>query len=499
MILKKHAGLILIVSIFISLMLVIKNFLDFKSENNESIYDEIILSNQIDFDLDKIKKRGKLKILTENNSICYFIYKGSPMGFDYELLNEFAKHLGVEIEVHVAKDLNAMFKQLARGEIDIIAANISVTKDRKDKIGFSKTLLKTHQILVQRKYDLSNNDQALEIIDDVNQLSGKKIHIRKNSAQYSRLKNLNKEIDGEIEIIEVAGDIDNEKLISMVSTGEIDYTIVNDNLAKVNQVFYNNLDISLPISSTQNIAWAVRKNAPQLKNELNNWLDKKLKSNSFAAIETRYFKVGPANRERRKSEYFSNNGIRISEFDDLLKKHSETINWDWKLLAAMIYQESKFNHDAVSVKGAAGIMQIMPETAMALGIDTLQEYVTVEESLRAGVKYIKKMDKYWSEFIEDDKERIKFILASYNVGLGHVKDAQRLALKNGKSDIIWNDNVAYYLLKKSESEFYNDPVVKHGYCRGSEPLRYVNQILSRYRDYVNVFGEEEIILVEKID
>ena len=496
MMLKKHSTTFIFLLITLSLVGIIRSFMGFKPEEDISD-DEIILNHQIDFDLDKIKERGKLKVLTENSSTSYFIYRGTPMGFEYELLKDFAKYLGVDLEVHVAQNMDNIFKQLARGEIDIVAANLTITKERNEKLGFSIPIMQTRQVLIQRKYSLNNEeDDYYETLEDVTQLVGKKVHVRKGSSFYNRLLNLKNEISGDFEIVEVDGNIDTEKLIFMVANGEIDYTVADENVGKINQTYYNNIDISVPISLSQNIGWAVRKNAVELEKEINLWLAKTLNTNRFAAYQRKYFVTSKSLKYRNVSDYFSKSGNRISEYDELIMKYSEQIDWDWKLLAAMIYQESKFNHDAVSWAGASGLMQIMPKTAEALGLDTLNE-ISVEDNIKTGVKYIKRMNKYWSEFIDDENERIKFILASYNVGLGHVKDAQRLATKYGKDDLIWDNNVAEYLLKKSESKYYLDPVVKHGYCRGREPYKYVNEILSRYRDYLNIFGAEESLVSKR--
>src|SRR5207253_10881579 len=155
------------------------------------------------------------------------------------------------------------------------------------------------------------------------------------------------------------------------------------------------------------------------------------------------------------------------------------------LFRSQAFQESRFNPRARSWAGAVGLMQIMPATARQLHANPADTRQAVE----AACRYLWQFDDYWKESIADEDERIKFILASYNVGLGHVQDAVRLAKKNGDDAMVWQ-NVAYWLIRKSKRSVYNDPVVKHGFARGTEPVAYVDQILARFDNYKEFVKEE---------
>ena len=187
------------------------------------------------------------------------------------------------------------------------------------------------------------------------------------------------------------------------------------------------------------------------------------------------------------SDLYAINSGKISEYDKIIKKYSKEINWDWRLVASLIYQESRFKPNAVSWAGAYGLMQLMPVTAQKMGIS---KNATPVQQIKAGTELIKWLEERF-ENIQDHSERIKFVLAAYNVGLGHVLDAQKLAEKDGKDPDIWDDNVDEYLLKKSDPDFYNDPVVKYGYCRGIETYNYVSQILDRYEHYKNIIKSDK--------
>lgn len=440
-----------------------------------------------DYDFDKIKKRGKLVVLTDNNSTGYFVYRGEPMGFEYELLNSFSKQNGLELQVEIAKDMNAIFEQLNNGHIDLIAANLTVTKERCEKVDFTDPLLYTKQVLIQRKpegYDkMPYAKIEKELIRNISNLIGKKVYVRKGSSFYSRLLSLSEEIGGKIDVVEVSGDNDTEALIMKVANGEIDYTIADENVALINQTYYPNIDVKTAISLPQRIAWAVRKTSPMLLNELNTWIKNKINSPEYLIVFNKYYKNTKAAGKRIESEYFSSTGNRISVYDEIIKRHSKKIGWDWRLIASLVCQESRFDPAAQSWTGAYGLMQIIPATSMRYGIDSIS--ATPEQSLDVGTSYLRRIENYWKDYIKDEAERIKFVLASYNVGLGHVIDARTLTIKYNRKPNLWDNHVAYFLLQKSKPSFYNDPVVKFGYCRGQEPCNYVKEILNRYGHYKN--------------
>jgi len=442
-------------------------------------------------DVAQIKKRGKLIAITDNSSTSYFVYKGEPMGYEYELLSLFAKHLGVELEIRIAKNMDLIIEQLNEGEADIIAANLTVTKERALAANFTYSLLQTRQVLVQRLPEdhlrLSQKKLWAKMVRSPSELIGKEIHVRKNSSFYQRLVNLSDETGGGFLIVEAPGNYETEELIGLVSKGVIDYTVADENVALVNKGYYNNIDVSTAISLPQQIAWAVRKSSPELLCELNEWIDGKDKAPLFAGLYTKYFVNRKAAEFRNESPYFSKTGGNISVYDHAIKTYCKNIGWDWRLLASLIYQESRFDPEAHSWAGAHGLMQLMPATATRYGVDSLS--ATPIQSISAGTRYLHSLDKYWKKHINDSNERIKFVLASYNVGLGHVIDARQLAIKYGYEPGKWTGNVEWCLLQKSKPQYYNDPVVKHGYCRGREPSLYVKQILTRYSHYMNVIDQ----------
>lgn len=429
-------------------------------------------------------ERGKLIAITDYNSTSYFIYRGEPMGYQYELLNLFAEHLGVRLEILVSNDLRENFEALLSGECDVLALNLTVTKERGRLVDFTKPFIQTRQVLVQKKpanwQMLSGRELEATLIRNQLDMAGKTIHVQKNSAYAARLHNLSEEIGDTINIVEVP--YESEQLITMVAEGEIEYTVSDENIARVNQTYYPDIDIQTAVSFPQNLAWAVQRGDTQLKEEINSWLEKFSGTIESQLLYAKYFR-NPRSARFIKSDYFALTSGRISPYDDLIKKYSGEIGWDWRLLASLIYQESRFYPEAESWAGASGLMQLMPSTAERFGVNVISD---PEQNIAAGVKFIKWLDDILSDRLVDDNERLKFILASYNVGLGHVLDARALARKNDKDPDIWTGSVDYYLLNKSDPKYYLDPVVRHGYCRGEEPYKYVTEILERFDHYKNI-------------
>jgi membrane-bound lytic murein transglycosylase F len=439
--------------------------------------------------LDIIKQRNKLIALTDYNSINYFIYRGTTMGFQYELLHELAKHMGVDIEIKVLEELEEGFTKLSNRSCDIIALNLTITKARNKRVLFTEPILQTHQVLVQKKpanwHSLTKKEINLKVIRNQLNLAKKTVFVQVNSSHAERLKNLSEEIGNAINIKEVPMTV--EELIKLVAEGKIDYTVCDENVAKVNQTYYPNIDIQTAISFPQYIAWAVGYDSEELQQAINTWLVKFKKSLKYQLIYNKYFK-NKKSIIRMKSDYYSISSGKISPYDDIIKRYSDLIGWDWRLLTAMIYQESRFNPNVRSWAGAFGLAQLMPATASRYNV-TFNS--SVEAQLRASFRFLRYLDSKLKNRIKDPEERKKFVLASYNVGLGHVMDARRLARKYGKDPTIWDEHVAFFILNKSKPAFYKDPVVRYGYCRGEEPFNYVKDILDRFEHYKNIVKSVE--------
>ncbi len=445
----------------------------------------------VDVDLDKIKKRGSLRAVLNRSSTGYFIYRGQPMGYEYELLTRFARSLDVELDIVMSHGIDDAFRLLEQGEGDLIAFNMTVTAARRERVAFTNHHSLVRQVLVQRQPNqwrrIKRHRLEEIMIRNPLELEGKEIHVPQGSAFAERLAHLSAEIGGEIQIVEER--MSPEQLIKMVADGEIDYTIADENQARVNTAYYPLIDVETPISFPQKVAWATRPEAEMLLSAVNSWMVKMKRGPEYNMIYRKYFHSPKTMLRRVRSEYSSVGGEFISPYDPQLRQHASTLGWDWRLLAAQVYQESKFDPEAKSWAGAEGLMQLLPSTGEMYGVTDM---VNPTQSLRAGTAYLAWLDALWIKYVPDQEERIKFVLASYNAGQGHVLDARRLAIKHERNPESWED-VAEFLLLKSEAAYYTDPVVKSGYCRGSEPVNYVHEILQRYDTYYQLMPEGTMI------
>ncbi len=403
--------------------------------------------------LDSILKRKKIIALTDYSSNTFFIYRGERLGYQYELLQAFAKYLGVSVDLHIESNLDNSFHQLQEGRADLLAMGLTVTGNRSKFLLFSEPLFYTRQVLVQQK---PKNYKKMATADEINShlirnlinLGGITIHIRKGSVYYRQLLNLENNIGDTIHIIQDT--LSSEMLIQEVAEHKIDYTVADEIVARNSAKIYRNIDVKTPISFEQKIAWAVRKDQKHLVDTLNDWLLKFNKTLGSRLLYNKYFKNMRVRRLAR-SKYYSYTGGKLSPYDDLIKKAAKRIHWDWRLLASMIYQESEFKPHVTSWVGAYGLMQLMPETMKAYGIT---EDSSEKAQIYAGVRLLKSFENQLPLTISDSVEKIKFVLASYNGGLAHILDARRLAKKYGKNPNVWTNNVDYYVLHLSEKNIF---------------------------------------------
>ena len=440
-------------------------------------------------DLGQIRERGFLQAIVDNNSISYFIYRGQPMGYEYELLQSLTRHLKVKLKIKVISGIEQSIDLLNKGEGDLIAFPLTITQERTKYLSFTDTQFNTCQVLVQKKpANWRRMPQArLErsMVRSPVELIGKEVHVMDESSFKDRLQNHSQEVGGEIIIHEDSATAETESLIQKVATGEIQYTVTDQTIGMVNAIYYPNLDVGTILSLPQQIAWAVRKNSPDLLSAANEWLEELKRNGRFKNLYNKYFNNPRSSQIRITSDYSSLGGNKLSPYDEEIKYEAKILGWDWRLLASVVYQESNFQPKAESWAGAVGLMQLMPATAEEFGA---RDRTNPHQSLKAGSRYLKYLDRLWGKYIRDKNERLKFVLSSYNAGLSHIIDARNLAKKYGKDPTRWED-VESFLKEKSNPKFYRDPVVVAGYCKCEEPVKYVREILNRYEEYKILIAE----------
>lgn len=427
--------------------------------------------------LQQITKDKEIKVAVLNNSIDYFTYKGTPMGFHYELVKDYAEHLGVNLNLSVVQDYATAFKMLETGECHLFAASVNITGSRKKKMLFCKPFLRSNPVLVQ------NKNSSKQYIEDWLDYDSIRIAISTHSSNKRIIQNIEESLGLYIHTDFYSG-VDQEELIDLVAEDSIASTLADKLIAKVATTYYPNLDISIDAGLPHNMAWAIDLKATELQQSINEWIDNYKKSKRYRTLYTKYFR-NPKSIERNKKGNIAS-AKYLSPYDKHIKKEAKVLGWDWRLLAALIYTESRFDPSQVSWAGAFGLMQLMPVTAKNFGASRNS---SAQEQLIAGRKYIQYLEEKFAKDMIDREDLQYFVLAAYNSGSGHIIDARHLAEKEGRDRDKWGE-VYPYILRLNHPKYYNDEVVKHGYFKGKETVEHVSRIVDLYENYKNLFPED---------
>lgn len=431
--------------------------------------------------LQRIKERGQIIALTDLNSLNYFLYRGTPMGYQLDLLRSFAKELGVSLKIIVSNDISELYYFLDLHIGDVIALNLPVTREGNLLLNYSGELGETKLVLIQRKPLTGDHRKPAKLIRSFSDFFNDTIYYRSNAFFLPLIRKFIDESGNRITLLENRTN-NPEELVRMVSEGKIDYAICPENLANVLTKQYKNIDAELPLSGPYKFAWGTGHYSDFLLRKLNIWLDEINRKNEMQNIYLSYYD-NPKVVSYFQNDYCSLKRNKICPYDAEIRKESKLLHWDWQLLASLIYEESNFRTGQVSVRHATGLMQLTPDIAGKFGMDSASSAGT---QIAAGVKYLRWLDRHLPHEITDHQERIQFILAAYNVGLGRILSAREKAARYGKDPNKWNHNVDYYLTHRSKRE----PVLimDTGQYAFSypEPGRYVNDILERYNHYKNI-------------
>lgn len=440
----------------------------------------------IDRDFQDIKDGGVLRMITYYSSNTYFLNQGIEVGFEYELLREFARENDLALEVIIVGSDENPFDLLNQGIGDVIAANYTITSERREAADFTRPYNIVDQILVY-SMDEPIRPQTFEELSG----SGIPISVRLNSSYYFKLLDL---IDDgyDLEIDLVTDGMDTEALLVQVANGNIKATVADDNMFNAANRYMEGLYPGPTIAKSDTIAWAVRKNAPDLKDKMNRYLYKHFRftedregprrSTFLNILRKKYFEESRQMAEFYNPEWqYQTIGV-ISPYDDMIKSVADSLDMNWLLLTAMIAQESRFIPNSKSWAGAVGLMQIMPQF-----VETPYEELYDERTnIMVGAKIIKDhMDHY---AYMDSTNQISFALATYNVGLGHMADARRLVIDRNRNPNEWNE-VSDALMRLMQRRYYQD--ARFGFARGIEPVQYVEEILNRYRTYEAIIALAE--------
>ena len=426
-------------------------------------------------DLEELLERRYIRVLTTYNRTNFFLADGKPHGFEYELLKEFQKDLNRHIprrELQVVVDFipvarDRLIPDLIAGYGDIAAAGLTITAQRLEKVDFTRPYVTgIDEVLV--------TNRATPPIKDVTMLSGKAVFVRASSSYHESLQALNRRLTAQgrkpVRIVQADEDLETEDILELVNSGAIARTFCDSHIAEAWSRVLPAIRVHRKVTIRQQgrIAWAVRKNSPSLKTSLNRFIQSHRKGTLLGNIYfTRYYKRKTWIKNPLRSG--ASQGLEASV--PLFKKFARRYGFDWRLIAAMAYQESGFDQSKKSPRGALGIMQVRPQTAADPKIG-IPDVSTVENNIHAAVKYLGFLrDHYFDDAAIRDRDRVRFSLAAYNAGPVRIRRARRRAAEMQMNPDQWFRNVEIAVLKMV----------------GQETVRYVSNINKYYVIYRHAF------------
>ena len=388
----------------------------------------------------------------------YFVYKGVPIGFQYEMLRELEKGIGRKVNIQIETDAGKIKKELFGDNYDVIVMDFIHSGFLLPLFEFSLPHSYSHPVLVSGKSIDTTNLNTILVSSDF----AAKLFFDKDSPYFDFL-------------IQRDNKYSTEELFEKVDNGEIRYLICDYNQAITLVPFYTNVQILEKAGPQFERRWLLNKSNVQLNEDITHWLLDFKKTTKYRWLLRKYFSVSSP---LIYASFVKKEKGDISKFDPVIKRYAQKYGFDWRFIASIIYQETKFNSGLVGKGGSHGLMQLMPATMEYYGIS---EEDDDEANIRAGIQHLNSVRISFDD-IEDEEEKLHFVAASYNAGRGHIFDAQRLCAKHGEDFHIWK-NVSKYLKMKSQREVVADTLVKSGYFPGAHTVKYTQQVMERYAAY----------------
>lgn len=418
-------------------------------------------------DLDAVRHRGRLRVLTRNSEQTWFLHRGEAMGFEYEMMRRFAEQLGVGVEFIVPPDDAALEDGLLAGHGDIVAALMLVTPERAARLRFSRPYLEVRQWAVGPL--LANAPTR------PTDLGGRRLRVPSGTAEAERARELAAAAPGlRLELAPAGTGM--QRLLDELAGGARWFTLSSDLRVRHHPAWGRAVTDWVDLGAAS-VAWAVRPGNPALAHELDRFHRRVWRGLEFNMMRQRFLDP-PSRSSPEAGEVRPDAAGQLSDWDAVFRAAAAEHGLDWRLLAAMAFQESRFDPSRRSWMGAEGLMQLMPRTAASLGVTDPWDPA---QSIRGGAAYLARMLERFDERLPW-AERLAFALASYNAGYSHVQDARRVARRLGLDPDRWMGQVEQAMLRLEDPAVYR--TTRFGYARGSETVRYVLEILERHRVYV---------------
>lgn len=430
--------------------------------------------------LDKIKREKVLNVVLLNAPSTYYIGATGPQGFEYDLLNAYAKHLGVKLKIRAANTIKEAIELSKNKNIDITSASLAKTQKREKTFNFGPSYFEVQEQVICNRSMLGSD----KFPRDVEDLAGLKITVGEETSYSETIKSLQK--DGFDINATFTSEYSTEELLEQVSNHEIDCTIADSNIYALNLRYFTEVIQAFTVSGREQLAWLLPDGAKELEADMYSWLNTFNQSGAMAELKDHHYSYVLFFDYYNTTTFYKRVKSRLPRYKKYFVQIGKSYNIPWTLLAAISYQESHWNPKAKSFTGVRGLMMLTRSTAKMLGVKNRLDPL---ESIVGGARHIKEMIKQVPDEVEGEN-RLKFALAAYNVGMGHVLDAQKLAKKIGLNQNVWND-LKRVLPLLSQKKYYR--TLKYGYARGSEPVKYVDSIYN-YRDILENSPEDIEIL-----
>jgi len=424
-------------------------------------------------DLEEVKERGVLRVLTRNNSSSYFITRGTQRGFDFELAEAFARELGVRISVSVPSMRGSLISELLAGAGDVIAAGMTKTEARGEKVRFTRPVLSAPRVI-------ATHPLTVKPVHEARDLEAFLVHTSFRSTTYRTARAFEERTGVDLRLADVTDGVEMEEQLRRVEEGVYEAVIVDEPILDLARASGLRVEARWPVGEPLPKAWAVHPDASELQAAANAFLRRAERRGLLRIYYGRYYRPHALGfRKAAEQEFRLDREGAISPYDDLFKKAGEVTGIDWRLLAAVSYAETRFDATARSPWGAVGLMQVLPSTARRVGISRPD---TPWGSVTAGSRYLLRLFEFFEEEGVDKRQRIRFALAAYNAGLGHIQDARKLAAATGRDPNRWFENVEEALKLKTKPRYYRR--TRHGYARAPETIAYVSRVQSQYDVFV---------------
>lgn len=421
--------------------------------------------------LSRILERGYVVVGTIYGPTSYFVGAEGDTGFEYELAKKYADYIGVDLKVSASYSLNELFSQLDTGEVDFLAAGLSVTDNRLKQYKFAPSYNQVSQKLVFKQ----GKKRPRKLAD----LTGKLMV----TAQSSHVESLQKLAQSHAGLSwEENAELDSDELLLKILDEEIDYTVLDSNTLAVSRRYYPEISVGFTLQKEQPMAWLLNKNGDDsILASLIEFFGKVHHDGTLLALDDKYYGHVDTFNYVDTRLFIKAVNDKLPKYRPLFEKYGHDI--DWRLLAAISYQESHWKPHARSHTGVRGMMMLTLPTAKQMGI---KSRLDAEQSIRGGAKYFKQMFDRMPERVPHP-DRLWFALASYNVGLGHLNDARKITKQQGGDPDRWVE-VKERLPLLKQKRYYKH--TKYGYARGDEPIHYVENI-RRYYDTLTWMDQKQ--------